>query len=250
MKYYVVSDVHGFYSELMDALKVVGFFDETNPHKLILCGDMMDRGQEAVKTQDFMINLLEENKLIYVRGNHEDLMTGMLTRFEKYRWDITLGSSHHIYNGTWGTALQLANMKEIDALRNPNELISKVTETPFVKRLLPASQNYFETEKYIFVHGWIPYRQGTNWRHAENASWKQARWLNGMEIANTHKPTESNKTIVCGHYHASYGHSRIEKTCSEWGKDADFTPYYGNGVIGIDGCTAYTGVVNCIVIED
>ncbi len=49
VKYYVMSDTHGFYYETVKALKENGFFNDSEPHKLILCGDMMDRGREAVK---------------------------------------------------------------------------------------------------------------------------------------------------------------------------------------------------------
>ena len=30
----------------------------------------------------------------------------------------------------------------------------------------------------------------------------------------------------------------------------DFSPYYGPGIIAIDACTAFSGKVNCLVIED
>ena len=37
---------------------------------------------------------------------------------------------------------------------------------------------------------------------------------------------------------------------SEFGEDADFTPYYGNGIIALDACTARSKMVNVIVVED
>ena len=61
---------------------------------------------------------------------------------------------------------------------------------------------------------------------------------------------ESGKTVVCGHFHTSYGHSKFERKCTEFGEDADFSPFYAEGIIAIDGCTAHSGKVNCIVIED
>ena len=36
MRYYVVADPHGFYSELVSALRDKGFFDDVTPHKLII----------------------------------------------------------------------------------------------------------------------------------------------------------------------------------------------------------------------
>ena len=67
MRYYVVSDVHSYFTPMQRALERKGFFDDTEPHKLILCGDMMDRGNEVVETQNFMLNLLEKGDLIFIR---------------------------------------------------------------------------------------------------------------------------------------------------------------------------------------
>lgn len=32
--------------------------------------------------------------------------------------------------------------------------------------------------------------------------------------------------------------------------DSDFSPYYANGIIAIDTCTAFSRKVNCMVLED
>jgi len=32
--------------------------------------------------------------------------------------------------------------------------------------------------------------------------------------------------------------------------DADFSPYSAPGIIALDACTARSGIVNCIVVED
>ena len=61
---------------------------------------------------------------------------------------------------------------------------------------------------------------------------------------------EPAKTVICGHYHASYGHSVINDTCSEYGADADFSPFYADGIIAIDACAAASGKINCVVVED
>lgn len=57
------------------------------------------------------------------------------------------------------------------------------------------------------------------------------------------------KTVVCGHRNASYGHAVLDGNGTEFEEDADFSPYYGKKVIAIDACTAYSGKVNCIVLE-
>ena len=128
-------------------------------------------------------------------------------------------------------------------------------DTPFYKEIIPAMLDYFETEHYVFTHGWIPsipnrdksYSYISSWREADREQWNQARWFNGMDAAQT---ADENKTIVCGHWHTSYGHSKYEHKGTEFGEDADFSPYYGPGIIAIDACTAFSGKVNCLVIED
>lgn len=270
MKYYVVSDVHGFYTELIEALTEAGFFkdeEEKIPHKLIVCGDMMDRGLEAVKMQEFMLDLHKKGELIFIRGNHEDLMLAMLDDIIDDFTPFVTMSSYHIRNGTLSTAAQLNGINYYsDFIDNPRDFVFKARQSTFVKELIPVSVDYYETENYIFVHGWIPvktqkdmpahhkigrtYEFDPDWRNADTEGWNTARWLNGMAIAELNNIREPGKTIVCGHWHTSFGHSVLAKKCSEFGEDADFSPYYGKGIIAIDACTAHTKKINCLVIED
>ena len=79
MKYYITADIHGFYTEFHKALDEAGYFTDPEPHKLIILGDIFDRGQEAVEMQRFILSLLEQDAVILVRGNHEDLYEEMIT---------------------------------------------------------------------------------------------------------------------------------------------------------------------------
>ena len=78
MKYYVTADVHGHFTELKTALAEQGFFEDTEPHKLVICGDLFDRGVEALQLQDFILELLSKDQAILIRGNHEDLTLNLL----------------------------------------------------------------------------------------------------------------------------------------------------------------------------
>ena len=46
MKYYATADIHGFYTPIMNALKASGYFEDSSEKKLIICGDLFDRGTE------------------------------------------------------------------------------------------------------------------------------------------------------------------------------------------------------------
>ncbi len=262
MKYYVVADPHGFYSKLVAALTEKGFFADKEPHKLVICGDVFDRGREAAELQAFLLDLMEKEELILVRGNHEDLALELLENAEYYlSSEMKALYSHHAHNGTFDTFIQLTGLSFNDMFTSPRGFALKGGHTPFVKKLIPAMLDYFETEKHIFVHGWIPceevhspnfgkcYFYDPDWRKASANEWEKARWYNGM-LCHNQGVLEEGKTIVCGHFHCSYGHTMYETNKNKHKAEEDFTPYYNDGIIALDACTVHSGFVNCVVIED
>ncbi len=263
MRYYVVADVHAFYSEFISALTEKGFFEDNKPHKLIICGDLLDRGKEAVKVQNFILDLIARDEVILIKGNHEDLVLELLEHAYRYFEDkFSVYCSHHWHNGTIDSLTQLTGLSVNDALEDTAKFVEKARKTPFVDKIIPEMIDYYETANYIFVHGWIPckfYRSDgkyvfvsyqSDWRQADSERWKVARWANGIKCACNRKITEPYKTIVCGHYHSSYGHYKYGGATEEFGEGADYSPYIAEGIIAIDACTALSGKVNCIVLDD
>lgn len=260
MKYYVVADVHGFYDQMVKALTERGYFDDKSPHKLIICGDLFDRGSQSNEMQQFVMELLKKDEVILIKGNHEDLMVDLVEKLPEYA-ESNLNYTHHYSNGTVQTVCDLTGCTITKMITCPDQVARRMRNTDFYKRILPAMRNYYETEHYIFVHGWIPsiasgyggkvdyFKYMPDWRNADNAGWYFSRWYNGM-LAAHQGVIEPGKTIVCGHWHTSFGHSQYEGKGEEFGKGEDFSPYYADGIIAIDGCTAYSRLVNCIVIED
>jgi len=249
MKYYVTADTHGFYSVLREALEKAGYFDDREERKLIILGDLFDRGTEAKEMQDFILQQMETGDLILVKGNHEDLFQELVTE------DKGLPYNHHVHNGTYDTALQLTGYDPTMAHIRNYDFADAAKKTPFYTKIIPSMIDYYETEHYIFVHGWIPciadrrtgFSYYSDWRNVDPFEWKRARWYNGMDAVQT---CMEEKTILCGHWHSSYGHWKYEHIGSEFGEDADFSPYYGSGIIALDACTAISNRVNVIVLED
>ena len=110
MRYYVISDVHGYYTQMKSALEKAGFFSDTTPHKLIMLGDLFDRGHEAKQLQQFILEQMEQDKIILIRGNHEDLFVELVTT------DAGMPYSYHKSNGTYDTALQLTGFDPVMAM--------------------------------------------------------------------------------------------------------------------------------------
>lgn len=236
-KFYVISDIHGFYDEMIEALDKTGF-DKNNPeHWLITCGDNFDRGSQPLQVMEYLQSLPRK---ILVKGNHESLILDCILRCCPLSYDW--------YNGTARTIVDLApNAKTFDAA------CMMVYEK--MKNFIDSMVDYVELKNHIFVHSWIPlisqnemfFKFKKNWREAHYREWENARWGNPFELAE--KGLLPDKTIVFGHFHTSYARSRYEDK-PEWGEDADFSIYYGDGYIAIDGCTAYSRKVNVLVIED
>ena len=87
-------------------------------------------------------------------------------------------------------------------------------------------------------------------QHGEMPALMSGRLHAGSTVWMLHIRLRQKRTVICGHYHASYGHSRYEESCSEYGDDVDFSPYYGPGVIAIDASVARSKKLNVIIIED
>ena len=270
MKYFVVSDVHSYFKELMEALHEKGFEIDNKEHKLIVCGDLFDRGDETVKLFEFIKELHAQDRLIYVKGNHEDLLFECMSEL----MNDHIPSYHHYSNGTIHTICNLCGYRS-EYLVTPDrktEIYDKVK--PLLDFITTTCVDYYDVKNYIFTHGWLPCTTSDSniyharkkfgqvdevWNNPDDplyeGAWKAARWINGMEAWRQGCRLE-NKTIVMGHFHCSWGWSHIKQERKEFPNKGrkdwmdSFEPFVDDGILAIDACTAYTGKVNCIVIEE
>lgn len=182
MRYYVISDVHSFYSETVQALSEKGFFEDKSPHKLIVCGDLFDRGSESVKMQKFICELLKNDDVILVRGNHEDLILDLI-RDAKQLFGYGIEHTHHWSNGTVKTVTDLTGTDVFtDDYR---DIINKLCATPYLTKIIPKMLNYYETKKYVFVHGWIPCNNRHGWSanyYSPIEDWREAGELEKSSV--------------------------------------------------------------------
>lgn len=232
MKYFIVSDVHSFYTPLIKALEEAGF-DQNNPnHCLISCGDNFDRGNESEKVRQFLMSL--PNKVL-IKGNHEDLIEEFCSR--------GYPELHDCLNGTLQTIEELGHIE-----KNSIDLACEVALLK-LKPLLNKMVNYFETENYVFVHSFIPYELGKEWREATNKEWARARWGDPFALCAKNLWKE-NKTLVFGHWHTSKMWAK-KLGLPQYDKDkSKFDIYYGKNYIGLDACTVISEQVNVLILED
>lgn len=238
-KLFCISDVHGYYRKMRYALNEAGFDPNDESHWLIVCGDLWDRGDSPFEVMKYIRSLPRK---VIIRGNHEDLFEQCCDRGEAW--------SHDFSNGTYKTICRLGDIEKGYTFAECCQR-AEVKTRAFRESMV----DYFETQNYIFVHAWVPlyylkgnnYTKMENWREANDLQWFDARWGNPFEFAE--QGLLPDKTLVFGHWHCSTGWAELEGR-NEFGEDAKFDPFYGDGFIGIDSCVAHSGKVNCIVLED
>lgn len=240
-KFFVCSDIHSYYTPLKKALDEKGFDPNNEDHWLVVCGDAFDRGDESEEVLHFLMQL--ERKIL-VKGNHDTLLEECCMREFYY--------SHDVSNGTKKTIRDIGGA----GYGRPFDECCQITWNKLA-RYRELLVNYFETQNYIFVHSWIPivsqnggyYKYDEDWRNATDDRWENAMWDNpfDMHMLDFNK---TGKIIVFGHWHCSAGHKMLGHCNDEFDGDTIWEPCYAEGIIGIDRCTAYTREVNVVVLED
>lgn len=247
-KFFVISDIHGFYDEMIEALDNAGFDPNNEDHWLISCGDHFDRGPNPSKVMKYLMKL---QRKVLIRGNHEQLLVECCER--------EYPQQHDASNGTRDTIIEIGG---VSSKYSFDECCMKTLDR--TRAFLNSMVNYFETRSFVFCHGFLPvycddslppyyrrnrkFRKMDNWREAPQWMWDDATWLNSFDMIQN--GFEIDKTIVAGHWHTSYGRYMTEGQ-PEFGEGADFSPFNYNGkLIMIDGCTAYTHKVNVLILED
>ena len=236
---FAVSDIHGHYTLLKKALDEAGF-DAKNPeHLLICCGDYFDRGPENGQVLKYLDRL--EHKIL-LRGNHEDMLLEIL--------DTGRLKPHNYLNGTVETVTEFFGKYALDEMGNI-DFSGKSRTVDRLFEFMSATRDYFETEHFVFVHGWLPtvavqdgVRIPENWRAASEDAWKKARWTKWTEVYDTcDRPAD--KTIICGHMPSVFAF-RFDQTRTAGNSDI----FFGDGVTVLDAGTYTTGKINVLVLQD
>lgn len=234
-KLFVVSDIHGHYTLLKEALDNAGY-DSLNDNHLLVCnGDYFDRGNENVQVLKFFERI--KNKVL-LRGNHEDSLIKLLKtgKLEK----------HHYINGTFATLENFFGKYSIDPTDDSIDFSGKNRTVDRLLEFMESTLNFYETENHLFIHGWLPENCNNTEqiKKATDTAWAQARRIR-WTAKYTGEPPLTKKTLVCGHMPAFYSY------VFDNSRDIDSADiFYGNKFIAIDAGTADSKQVNVLVLED
>lgn len=172
MRVIVVADIHGNDTKFRRALKSVSL---KKTDILVLIGDLIDRGTESKQVLD-TIFLLEEkgfSNIIYIRGNHEQMLLDSIEDENKeYIW---------LKNGGDKT---LQSFKVKFAFQIPKKYIEFIN----------SSLMYYEYENFIFVHAGLNLNIENPFEDTKSLLW--SREFDESKLINS---SLSNKIVIHGH---------------------------------------------------
>jgi hypothetical protein len=238
--YFIVSDIHGFYHELMEALDKVGYDKNNTEHILVVVGDIFDRGPDNLLVYKFLRGLPKDRRIL-IRGNHEDMFVELIGKSFPAYYDFQ--------NKTVEAFCHLSGFKEDYLLFNVTNEISNIAKDYWaqiveVVKMMKIDEwiksdewvEYFEIGDFILTHSFLPLRHGDynpDWRtDAKEHEWKKAHWGNPLEqyrIGFFEKEEKKGKKLVFGHWHTS----DIRLNVGEIATDRSIFDY--KGFIALDG---------------
>jgi len=131
-KVHIIGDIHGCYTALKK------YFDENpinNKDAYIFIGDYFDRGIENYGTFKYLEELMNNENMTFLVGNHED-------KLYKYACDDDFKIDYDIKN----------TIEEFE-----NNGVKKSEIRGFIKKLSQISYINFGKKTYLITHGGIPY---------------------------------------------------------------------------------------------
>nr|WP_306812700.1 metallophosphoesterase family protein [Paenibacillus soyae] len=219
----MVSDIHGCVDQLNQLLEAVEFDSRTD--QLILLGDYVDRGPNSKAAVEKVMELVQQDRAIALRGNHDQRLVDLIrkaspdvkAKFLEHGGAQTIQSYCH--SGDEVTEEQLD--KAIEWIR---------TQYGHHIAFLDSLPLYFEDSEHIYVHAGL---------NPDYPDWREQPEHDFMYIKNAfiQSSLKHDRHVIFGH----------TKTI-----DIHGTPdiWFGENKIGIDGGCAYGMQLNGLIYED
>lgn len=170
MRTLAIGDIHGCCVALTTLL------DQVAPKpgdRLVFLGDYIDRGPASREVVETLLNLKNETRTVFLRGNHEAMILEAredslkANVWQSYGGFEALISYHAEYDQKWAKIIPGSHWE-----------------------FLQRTERYFEIESHIFIHACLD---------GEADMEDQPDWLLYWEPVDRLKPHKSGKRIVCGH---------------------------------------------------
>jgi serine/threonine protein phosphatase 1 len=172
-RFYAIGDIHGRLDLLDALLRQIDEDDRTRPPaktKLVILGDLMDRGMESRGVIERMMQLDQaSDNIIFIFGNHEELM------IRAWEGERNIMATFNRAGGR-ETLLSYGISREQYEAWDLGEIMHALQEAVPVDhiRFLKGFRNYYKAGDYLFVHAGI--RPGID---LEDQTSEDMRWIRG-----------------------------------------------------------------------
>lgn len=206
MRYVFISDVHGMYFKLIEALDKAKF--NKRKDTLVCLGDMFDRGPHSKEVLEYIMDLPHK---ILVWGNHDRRLMDLIVK-DRLPRDVDM------FNGVGKTLDSFCEVVNKTECQNVYQLYNRITQFKTDDRLKDTYDlllEYFDScvwgvefQDLIGVHGWIPYvwdyptsvyEYDEDWREASEEFWDAAVWHNPLKMLSKDEHLKVGKKLLVGH---------------------------------------------------
>lgn len=220
----MISDIHGCikqFNELLDAI-----IYNPSEDRLILLGDYVDRGPKSKETVERVKELVNNYKVIALRGNHDQRLVDLI------RSDSEIVKKKFLEHGGLQTLQSYCHFVTDHIDDELFELAREYIRGQFNSHIvfLESLPLYFEDMHHIYVHA------GLNPKYI---NWREQPEYDFMYIKREFHQSEpkTDKPVI-------FGHTRT----IELHDSSDI--WFGRGKIGIDGGCAYGMQLNCLIYDE
>lgn len=264
MRYIFISDVHGQFTRMMDALDEANF--DRKKDTLVSLGDLFDRGPDSWEVLEYVMSC--PNRIL-IWGNHDLRLRELLIGADyPQSYDKSNGMLETLcsFCGTkvYTISVGLHQLKCDDDKRERCKLLWKYfDECRFAVEFkdlvgthawIPAMIDYNKTsfDKWGRPISRIVCKYDKDWRNTRWDLWVDTTWGNSQTMFDS-KVFIPNKKLIVGHWHAWRFRAMFltgEMTYRSQ-EDIDFSTFeYEDKFVAIDGCSnAAYGKVNAWVYE-
>ena len=234
-KYFVISDIHGHFDEMIVALKEAQYDSKNMLHHLIVIGDMFDRGTQSKEVLEYLYSLNIKGLATVILGNHDNFLIELFDR----KYQNALFNIRH--NGTYMTLISLLG-KNFESEFKIDEIRSKLIEKySYLEDWLKSLPTYLELGDYIFVHGGIN-GKNDNWRKSMIHDFIWSRQINLEPV--------KGKIMVVGHHRtATIRYPGVNYKSLFIQKPEAFKILYRKNKIFLDSFVEISKFINVLVLQ-
>lgn len=163
---FAIGDIHGCATALETVCESLSLAPQD---RLIILGDIVDRGPETAQAIQYLLDLKHRCELIVIMGNHEEMMLHAFESQQMFR--------------NW---MMVGGKEALDSYGGDPQNITDIH-----RAFLAEARDFYETATEIFVHA--------NLEPGISLSQQLPYWLRWQHLTGWETPHDSGKRIICGH---------------------------------------------------